>query len=82
MSSPGCAGEPASRRLSTHGCGDFCSHTGTEGWGFGYDIFFFFFTLNISPGLRGGHPLADESLLTVTAILIRIQAERESRDFI
>ena len=64
-----------------HVCGDFCSHTGTEGWGFGYDNFLFFFTLNISPGLRGGHPLADESLLTVTAILIRIQAERESKDF-
>ena len=44
--------------------------------------FLFISTLNSSPGLRGGHPLADESLLTVTAILIRIQAERESRDFI
>ena len=38
--------------------------------------------LNISPGLSGGHPLADESLLTITAILVRTQAERESRDFI
>ena len=77
-------GEPDSRRLSTYRRGDFCSHTsGTEGWGLGCDRFFlFFFTLKISPGLRGGHPLADESLLTITAILVRIQAERGSRDFI
>ena len=45
-------------------------------------VFFFFFALNISPGLRGGHPLADESLLSITAILVRIRAERDSRDFI
>ena len=44
--------------------------------------FLFFVTLNISSGMRGGHPLADESLLPITAILVRIQAERESRDFI
>ena len=55
--------------------------------GFGCGVFFVFFTMNISPGLRGGHPLADESLLTLTAIftaiLVRIrQAERESRYFI
>ena len=25
----------------------------------------------LSPGLRGGHPLPNESLLTVTAILVR-----------
>ena len=37
--------------------------------------------MNISPGLRRGHPLAEESLLTVPAILVRIQAERESRYF-
>ena len=37
--------------------------------------------MNTSPGLRRGHPLAEESLLTVPAILVRMQAERESTDF-
>ena len=128
---PGSApGESSCRRLSTHGCGDFGSHTsGTEVWGFGFGVCQQFYTMYISPGmrggtglpvalyspsrrfwtaykrnwrvwicfpyvstiklsmyefpgLRGGNRLSDESLLTVTAILIRIQAERESRDFI
>ena len=35
----------------------------------------------ISPELRGGNRLADGSLLTVTAILVRIQAEREGGDY-
>ena len=36
--------------------------------------------MKISPGLRGGNWLAGGSLLTVTAILVRIQAEREGGD--
>ena len=35
-----------------------------------------------SPELRGGNRLAGGSLFTIAAVLIRIQAERESRDFI
>ena len=45
-------------------------------------FFSFFFMLNISPGLRGGNRLADESLLTVAAILVRIQEERDGRYFV
>ena len=37
--------------------------------------------MNISSGLRRRHSLADESLLMGTAILVLIQAERESSDF-
>ena len=36
----------------------------------------------ISPWLRGGNRLAGGSLLTVTAILVRIQAEREGGDLV
>ena len=79
---PGSApGEPACRRLSTHGWGDFDSHTsGTEGWGFGFGVCQLFYTMYISPGLRGGNRLAGGSLLTVAAILDRIQAELEGVD--
>ena len=69
-------------RLSTHGRGDFGSHTsGTGGWGLCFGVFQHFYTMNISPGLRGGNQLAGGSLVAVAAILIRIQAEREGRDF-
>ena len=44
---------------------------------------FFFFPMYISPGLRGGNHVAGGSLLTGTAILIRIQqAEREGGEFV
>ena len=36
----------------------------------------------ISPGLRGGNRLAGGSLLTVAAILVRIQVEREGGDYV
>ena len=38
--------------------------------------------MKISPGLRGGNRLAGGSLLTVTAILVRIQAEREGGNYV
>ena len=81
---PGSApGEPACRRLSTHGCGDFGSHTsGTEGWGFGFGVCQQFNIMCISPGLRGGNRLAGGSLLTVAASLDRIQAEPEGVDLV
>ena len=76
-------GEPACRRLSTQVFGDFGSHTsGMEGWGLCFGVCQQFYTMYISPGLRGGNRLADGSLLTVTAILVRIQAKREGGDFI
>ena len=76
---PGSArGEPACRRLSTQVFGDFGSHTsGMEGWGLCFGVCQQFYTMYISPGLRGGNRLADGSLLTVTAILICIHAKRE-----
>ena len=66
--------EPACRRLSMHGCGDFGSHTsGTEGWGFGLGVCQQFYIMNFSPGLRGRKQLAGGSLLlAVAAILVRI----------
>ena len=81
---PGSArGEPACRRLSTQVFGDFGSHTsGMEGWGLCVGVCQQFYTMYISPGLREGKRLADGSLLTVTAILVRIQAKREGGDFI
>ena len=45
-------------------------------------MFRHFYTINISPGLRGGNQLAGGSLFAVAAILIRIQAEREGEDFV
>ena len=74
---PGSArGEPACRRLSTQVFCDFGSHTsGMEEWGLCFGVCQQFYTMYISPGLRGGNRLADGSLLTVTAILVRIQAE-------
>ena len=53
-----------------------------EGWGLCFGVCQQFYTMYISPGLRGGNRLADGSLLTVTAILVRIQAKREGGDFI
>ena len=76
-------GEPACRRFSTHGCGDFGSHTsGTEGWRFDFGVCQQFYTMYISPGLRGGNRLAGGSLLTVAAILDRIQAKLEGVDLV
>ena len=76
-------GESASRRLSTHRCGRFGSHTsGTEEWGFGFGVCQQFYTMYLSPGLRGGNRLAGGSLLTVAAILDRIQAELKSVDLV
>ena len=40
------------------------------------------YTMYISPELRGGNRLADGSLITVAAILVCIQAEREGGDFV
>ena len=75
--------EPACRRLSTHRCDSFGSHTsGTEEWGFGFGVCQQFYTMCISPGLRGGNRLAGGSLLTVAAILDHIQAELEGVDFV
>ena len=66
-------GAPACRRLSTHGCGRFGLYTsGTGRWGFGFGIFKQFYTMYISPGLRGGHALAGGSLFTVAVILVCI----------
>ena len=66
-------GEPACRRLSTHGCSDFGSHTsGTKGCGFGFSLCQQLYTMYISPGLREGNRLAGGSLLTVAVILARI----------
>ena len=76
-------GEPACRRLSTQVFGDFGSHKGgMEVWGLCFGVCQQFYTMYISPGLRGGNRLADDSLLTVTAILICIQAKREGGDFV
>ena len=52
-----------------------------EGWGFDFGLFKHFFTMNISPGLRRGHPLAEESLLTVAAVMVCIQAEPDEWGF-
>ena len=81
---PGSArGEPACRRLSTQVSCDFGSHTsGMEGWGLCFGVCQQFYTMYISPGLRGGKRLADGSLLTVTAILVRIQAKREGGGYV
>ena len=76
-------GEPACRRLSTQVFGDFGSHKGgMEGWGLCFGVCQQFYTMYISPGLRGGNRLADDSLLTVTAILICIQAKREGGGYV
>ena len=66
-------GAPACRQHSTHGCGGFglCT-SGTGRWGFGFGMFKQFYTMYISPGLRGGHALAGGSLFTVAVILVRI----------
>ena len=75
--------EPACRRLSTHGCDSYGSHTSeTEGWRFGFGVCQQFYTMYNSPGLRGGNRLAGGSLLTVAAILDRIQAELEGVDLV
>ena len=75
--------EPACRRLSTHSCDSFGSHTsGTEEWGFGFGVCQQFYTKYISPGLRGGNRLAGGYLLTVGAILDRKQAELKSVDLV
>ena len=76
--------EPACRRLSTHGCGDFGSYTsGTGGWGFRFSVFS---TVKLStyrsPELRGGNRLPGGSLITVAAILVCIQVEREVEDLV
>ena len=81
---PGSApGELACRRLSTHGCDSFGSQTSeTGGWGLCFGVCQQFYTMYISPGLRGGDRLAGGSLLTVAAILDRIQAELEGVDLV
>ena len=81
---PGSArGEPACRRLSTHGYGDFASHTsGTEGWVFGFGVCQQFYTMYISSGLCGGNRLTGGSLHAVAAILDRIGAERKVGDLV
>ena len=64
---------PACRQLSTHGCGGFGLYTsGTGRWGFGFGMFKQFYTMYITPGLRGGHALAGGSLFTVAVILVCI----------
>ena len=40
------------------------------------------YTMYVSPGLRGGNRLAGGSLLTVAAILDRMQAELQSVDLV
>ena len=51
-------------------------------WGFGFGVCQQFYTMYISPGLRGGNRLAGGSILTVAAILDRIQAELEGVDLV
>ena len=41
-----------------------------------------FYTMYISPRLRGGNRFAGESLETFAAILVRFQAEREGGGFV
>ena len=41
-----------------------------------------FYTMYISPGLREGNLFVGDSLLTVAAVLVCIQAEREGGDFV
>ena len=66
-------GAPACRQLSTHGCRGFGLYTsGTGRWGFGFGMFKQFYTMYISPGLRGGHAFAGGSLFTVAVILVCI----------
>ena len=38
--------------------------------------------MSLSPGAHGGHRLAGSSLLTVAAVLVRIQAERKCGDLV
>ena len=76
-------GKLACRRLSTCGCGNFDSYTsGTGGWGFCFGVAKQFYTMYISPGLRGGNRLAGSSLRTIAAIFFRIEEEREGGYFV
>ena len=76
-------GKSACRRLSTCGCGNFDSYTSvTGGWGFCFGMCQQFYTMYISPGLREGNLFVGDSLLTVAAVLVCIQAEREGGDFV
>ena len=73
----------ACRWLSFHSGSDFGSYiSGTGGWGFGFGVCQHLYIMYISPGLRGGNRLAGGSLLTVAAILDRIQAELEGVDLV
>ena len=66
-------GAPACRWLPTRGCGGFGLYTsGTGRWGFAFCMFKHFYTMYVSPGLRGGHALAGGSLFTVEVILVCI----------
>ena len=48
-------GEPACRRLSTHDCGNFCSHTRRTGiWVFVLVCFIIFIPCTVLPGCAGG----------------------------
>ena len=38
--------------------------------------------MSLSPGVHGGHRLAGSSLLTVTAVLVCIQAEPDGEDLV
>ena len=83
MSSPGSAGGTGLPADSTHGCGDFCSHTsGTEGWSIGFGVSHHFYTMYISLELRRENRPPGGSLLTVVAILVRIQMERKGGNLI
>ena len=74
-------GGPACRRLSTCGCGNSDSYTsGTGGWGFCFGVCQQFCTMYISPGLREGNLFVGDSQLTVAAVLVCMQAEREGGD--
>ena len=55
---------------------------GMEGWGLCFGVCQRFYTIYISPGLRGGNRLADGSLLMVTGILVRIQAKPEGGGYV
>ena len=66
-------GTPACQRISTHGYGDFGSQRNGR-VGILFCCVSTFYTMHLSPGLRGENQLAGGSLLAVAAILIRIQA--------
>ena len=76
-------GEPVFRRVSRDVCGDLVRlQAEREGGDFVLAFFQQFYTMYISPRLRGGNRFAGGSLVMFAAILVRLQAEWEGGDFV